>query len=340
MSKGRHRAPVEHHIGSAVAKGGLVAAVTTGSLAAITPPAGAATPQAWDAVAQCESSGNWAINTGNGFYGGLQFTQSTWAAFGGLQYAPRADLATKAEQIAVAEKTLAAQGWNAWPTCSKRAGVTGQPANPGGTPAAAPQATAPNTVTVAPGDTLARIGTRQGESWQQLYADNRAVVGSDPNLIYPGQVLAVTGVAVAAATVTTPPPAASPTPSTGQHAIHANITNTAGPVRPGTQAAADAVVSNVPGADHITLGGTRASAIDPNGHPAGKAIDYMVGLSNTALGNAIVQYHIAHWHELGVEYIIYRQHILLSPGGSWQLMEDRGSPTANHMDHVHVNYLD
>jgi hypothetical protein len=98
------------------------------------------------------------------------------------------------------------------------------------------------------------------------------------------------------------------------------------------------VVSNVPGADAITLGGTRASAVDPNGHPSGLALDYMVE-SDTALGNAIVQYHIDHWDELGVEYIIYKQRILTSPTGSWTAMEDRGSPTANHMDHVHVNYV-
>jgi hypothetical protein len=118
----------------------------------------------------------------------------------------------------------------------------------------------------------------------------------------------------------------------------AQISNTAGPIRPQAQAAANAVVSNVPGAGAITLGGTRPSATDPGGHPSGLAIDYMV-LSDTALGNAIVQYHIDHWAELGVEYIIYQQRILQSPGGSWSGMADRGSPTANHMDHVHVNYL-
>jgi uncharacterized protein YabE (DUF348 family) len=74
----------------------------------------------WDALASCESSGDWAINTGNGFYGGVQFTQSTWESFGGLRYAPRADLATREEQIAIAELTRAGQGWGAWPVCSAR----------------------------------------------------------------------------------------------------------------------------------------------------------------------------------------------------------------------------
>jgi transglycosylase-like protein len=73
----------------------------------------------WAAVAQCESGGNWSINTGNGYYGGLQFGQSTWAAYGGTAYAPRADLATQGQQIAVAEKVLAGQGPGAWPVCGK-----------------------------------------------------------------------------------------------------------------------------------------------------------------------------------------------------------------------------
>jgi hypothetical protein len=98
------------------------------------------------------------------------------------------------------------------------------------------------------------------------------------------------------------------------------------------------VVSNVPGAAGITLGGTRASATDPHGHPSGLALDYMV-LSDSALGDAIVQYHRDHWAELGVEYLIWQQRYLGSPDGSWEPMSDRGSATANHMDHVHVNYV-
>lgn len=71
----------------------------------------------WDAIAHCESSGNWAINTGNGYYGGLQFDQNTWERNGGLRYAQRADLASREEQIAIAEVTRARQGWGAWPVC-------------------------------------------------------------------------------------------------------------------------------------------------------------------------------------------------------------------------------
>ncbi len=78
---------------------------------------------AWDALSQCEAGGNWAINTGNGFYGGVQFDQNTWERQGGLRYAPRADLATREEQIAIATVTQARQGWGAWPVCSGRIGA-------------------------------------------------------------------------------------------------------------------------------------------------------------------------------------------------------------------------
>ncbi|MFI9052670.1 transglycosylase family protein [Streptomyces sp. NPDC053427] len=80
----------------------------------------------WGCVAKCESGGNWRANTGNGYYGGLQFGQRTWKGYGGLDYAPRADLATRDEQIAIAEKVLAAQGWRAWPACSRHYGLTGK----------------------------------------------------------------------------------------------------------------------------------------------------------------------------------------------------------------------
>lgn len=77
----------------------------------------------WDALAQCEATGNWAINTGNGFYGGVQFDQNTWERQGGLKYAPRADLATREEQIAIASRTQQTQGWGAWPACTSKLGM-------------------------------------------------------------------------------------------------------------------------------------------------------------------------------------------------------------------------
>lgn len=78
----------------------------------------------WDAIAGCEAGGNWAINTGNGYYGGVQFDQGTWERNGGLRFASRADLATREEQITVAEVTRERQGWGAWPVCSGRAGAS------------------------------------------------------------------------------------------------------------------------------------------------------------------------------------------------------------------------
>ncbi|MFD0526191.1 transglycosylase family protein [Kitasatospora arboriphila] len=95
------------------------------------PSASAASASTWDAVARCESGGNWSINTGNGFYGGLQFTASTWRAYGGTAYASQANRASKAQQIAVAEKVLASQGPGAWPVCSRKAGLTRGGARPG-----------------------------------------------------------------------------------------------------------------------------------------------------------------------------------------------------------------
>lgn len=77
----------------------------------------------WDAIAQCESGGDWSINTGNGYQGGLQFNPGTWAAYGGTAYAPTADQATREQQIAIAEKTQAAQGWGAWPACTAKLGL-------------------------------------------------------------------------------------------------------------------------------------------------------------------------------------------------------------------------
>ncbi|MFF2774887.1 transglycosylase family protein [Streptomyces sp. NPDC058052] len=98
--------------------------------------ASAATASEWDRVAQCESGGNWSINTGNGYYGGLQFSASTWAAYGGTAYASTADQASKSQQIAIAEKVLAGQGKGAWPSCG--VGLSGASYD-GGSAEAAPQ---------------------------------------------------------------------------------------------------------------------------------------------------------------------------------------------------------
>lgn len=77
----------------------------------------------WDSIAQCEATGNWSINTGNGYYGGLQFNATTWNAYGGGKYAATADRATREQQIEIAQKVQAAQGWGAWPACTKKLGL-------------------------------------------------------------------------------------------------------------------------------------------------------------------------------------------------------------------------
>jgi|SRR5215471_2477394 len=87
------------------------------------PPPSAPAYGVWDRLATCESTQNWSANTGNGYFGGLQFDRGTWLRHGGAAFAPRADLATRAAQIAIAERTLAVQGWAAWPACSRRLGL-------------------------------------------------------------------------------------------------------------------------------------------------------------------------------------------------------------------------
>jgi LysM repeat protein len=83
----------------------------------------AASGDIWDRLARCEASGNWAINTGNGYFGGLQFTAGTWTRHGGGAYAARADLASREQQIDIAQRVLATQGWGAWPACSAKLGL-------------------------------------------------------------------------------------------------------------------------------------------------------------------------------------------------------------------------
>ncbi|WP_079405108.1 LysM peptidoglycan-binding domain-containing protein [Streptomyces sp. 3211] len=128
--KGKHRrgTAIERSVRIVTLAGVAGVAVAAPLMAAGT--ASAATASEWDKVAQCESGGNWAINTGNGYYGGLQFSSSTWAGFGGKSYAPQANQATKAQQIAVAEKVLKSQGKGAWPSCGK--GLSGSAYTGGG----------------------------------------------------------------------------------------------------------------------------------------------------------------------------------------------------------------
>lgn len=210
---------------------------------------------------------------------------------------------------------------------------------------------------VVEGDSIWKVAVANGicgpnddvdTCWVPLYEQNRGIVGANPDLILPGQTLHFVGGLVLPAPPVAVSDAGEPVVPAKQASaaekaapevkLHsAVITNSAGPVHARTQHAADMIFTHIPGASLITMGGTRSSAVDMHGHPSGNAIDYMV-MGDGALGDAIVSYQIAHWDELGVDYIIYRQRILQDPGGSWRKMEDRGSPTQNHMDHVHTNY--
>jgi hypothetical protein len=188
---------------------GLVVAGAAGTVALLS-PASAASAKAsvnWDAIAQCESGGNWSINTGNGYYGGLQFSRSTWKAYGGGKYAATANKASRAEQIRIAEKVLDGQGIGAWPTCGKKAGSTKsyKAKNAGGSSRSAAQKKSAKAAkstsakatgrhyTVKSGDTLAKIAAAQHVKggWRVLFQLNRAELGGDPNLIFPGQRLAL-----------------------------------------------------------------------------------------------------------------------------------------------------
>jgi resuscitation-promoting factor RpfA len=209
MPRWRYRKP-----STAVRK--LARTALMGALAAMplltTGQAQAAPDDVWDRVAQCESGGNWSTNTGNGFQGGLQFTPATWLGYGGTEFAPAAHLATRDEQIAIAEKVLAGQGWGAWPVCSRKAGATGSSATPrvlparnGASahptiPAQQPAAEGPapqhgasagrRIYQVRAGDTLSGIAAAQGISggWKTIFDGNRGIL-SDANLIQPGQQL-------------------------------------------------------------------------------------------------------------------------------------------------------
>ncbi|MEU9112876.1 transglycosylase family protein [Streptomyces sp. NPDC048483] len=176
----------------------------------------AASGGTWDRLAGCESGGNWRADTGNGFSGGLQFAHTTWRSFGGGTYASRAAWASRIQQIQVAERVLARQGWGAWPACSASLGLRGSAAPRTTAPrATTPRTTTPRTtaphaapspekrwkaarhrstgdsVVVNRGDTVSAIAAAHGWRWQEFYRLNRPVIGADPDLIYPGMRLAV-----------------------------------------------------------------------------------------------------------------------------------------------------
>lgn len=209
--RGNHRKPsnaVRRTIARVVLTG-----VAVGAPLAAAPAFASADPVNWDAIAQCESGGNWSISTGNGYYGGLQFSMSTWKANGGSGNPANA---SREEQIRVANNVLQSQGIGAWPVCGKKAGASGggsaapakskakAPAtsNNGSGSKKAPAKSAPvapalvasnpaGDYTVVAGDSLSKIATAQNVpgGWAALYEKNKQYIG-DPNLIVPGQKLA------------------------------------------------------------------------------------------------------------------------------------------------------
>lgn len=199
----------------------LLAGAVVSAPIALAAPAHAVDGGTWDKLAQCESSGKWNTNTGNGYHGGLQFTPSTWKAYGGTGSAQNA---SREQQIAVAERVLKGQGWGAWPACSRKMGLRGgstgaapkaaksvsaqkatskkstkpvaaKPVTPkkaAATPVARTPVTGDGNYTVRAGDTLSKIAQANSVpgGWQHLYNTNKGTV-SDPNLIFPGQKLAI-----------------------------------------------------------------------------------------------------------------------------------------------------
>ncbi|PTR28727.1 uncharacterized protein DUF3235 [Rhodococcus sp. OK519] len=147
---GRHRKPTT--TGRTVAKVAVTGAIMGVGGVAFAGTASAAPDSDWDRLAQCEASGNWGINNGNGYQGGLQFSPSTWSGHGGGQFAATADKATREQQIVVAERVLASQGWGAWPSCSSKLGLSSAPSQRTlqATPAPAPVAPAPVAAPAAP----------------------------------------------------------------------------------------------------------------------------------------------------------------------------------------------
>lgn len=198
---------------------------------------------------------------------------------------------------------------------------------------------------VVEGDTLNEIAsTYNVPTWQEIYEKNIDTIGSNPNMIFPGQVFFVGGLRLpnppvkveeVAPDVEVVTPVAPETLDVVGSAI---ISNSSGEVSQRTRDAANRVVGNVRGSQLITIGGTRSSARDMAGHPSGNALDYMV-LGDAPLGNAILDYHFANWDSLGVDYIIWQQRYFNAPYTAGDWMADRGSATQNHYDHVHVNYL-
>ena len=176
----------------AAMSGLAVAALAVTGVAVTAAPAEAASTSTWDRLAQCEAGGNWHINTGNGYYGGLQFSMSTWSAHGG---SGNPASASKGTQIKIAERVLGSQGWGAWPACSSKLGLRGSSTSVSAAHSAPKKSVAKHTgsvtlsgrsYTVRSGDTLAKIAGKLHVKggWAKLADANHL---SNPNVIHVGQ---------------------------------------------------------------------------------------------------------------------------------------------------------
>ncbi|AGP52623.1 transglycosylase family protein [Streptomyces rapamycinicus] len=314
--RGRHRRYKPNRISraslSVTAGGAGIALPLVGAAGA-----SAASGETWDKVAQCESTHNWDINTGNGFYGGLQFTQSTWEAYGGTAYAARADLATKDQQIAIAEKVLDGQGPGAWPVCSDKAGLTRDDAAPQQSaqkvvrtaaapvkqthrPEKAQQAASKPTPTSLPGgaatksgryvvvsgDSLSRIAGSHDVNggWEALYETNRETIGGDPDLIYPGQKLSLKGGKATAKPKAEPEPHHKAKPKPAPHPKAEKHTSRERATKPVVSSGFTAPVSGVSPSTAYRAAGSSWSS----GHHTGVDFPVGIGTSVKAVGSGHV----------------------------------------------------
>jgi nucleoid-associated protein YgaU len=195
--RGQHRSPSTT---SRLTAAGAVGVGTVAATVLVPATAHAATDVQWERVAKCESGDNWHDNTGNGYYGGLQFSGSTWNSFDTRNYASRADLASRDQQIDVANHVLARQGWNAWPVCSHDAGAPGPVHHAGRAHHKLLSHHAKVTdrgkwvhYTVKRGDSLVEIARRHDVKggWHTIYRANRHAIGDNPDQIRVGMRLKV-----------------------------------------------------------------------------------------------------------------------------------------------------
>jgi hypothetical protein len=275
-----------------------------GPLGAFAPTAAGAHHADWDAIAQKESSGNWADHDSghNGHYGGLQFLPATWTMYGGGEFAPGADQATKEQQITVAERIL--NGWNgipgqgpgAWPDTYVGFSKGGSPSN-------------------APGRAVTS-GSGNGDDVPALLGRGEYVWDTDTVDKYGWLISAL-------------------------HNGSLKGFDQGGPTdgldTKGAQVDTIAVAEAAKKLFGITDIGMYRSADGYNEHASGEAADVMVG-NNKDTGDAVAQYFLQNAAQFGVQYVLWQQ-TQWNPDGSKSKMEDRGSPTANHMDHVHVRTL-